>query len=261
MRVAAPENPLARLLKQHVRGQGKNLLPRRHDLSHRNVAEFQRPVHQRLLKLRQNPQPPRRRGDQLQFLGRVNLRGAFRGRNIERAQHHCRRATEQSHGGARDRHKNEHGRCNAHGQCLRAPQGERLRYQLTRHNVKIGDDGEAERHSCHVAVDIGVGQYAHPTRQYLRGQRFAQPSQRQRAKRHAKLHRGQQIVQVALQGLYRPRSRHPRGQQLFHARVANGDQREFHCDKIRVGQDQHGHRHRLDKQELVHLGQRIALQA
>ena len=117
-----------------------------------------------------------------------------------------------------------------------------------------------ERHGRHVAVDPRIGQRAHPPRQHLRRQRLAQPSQRQRAKGHAELHRGEQIVKVALQAPHRPRARHPRRQQLFHAGFANGNQRELNRHKVGVGQNQHGHGDRLDEQELVHLAVRIALE-
>jgi hypothetical protein len=88
---------------------------------------------------------------------------------------------------------------------------------------------------------LRVRQCAHPPAKNLRGQRLAQPAQRQRAKRHAQLHGGKKIVEIALQPPHRPRSRNPRRQHLLHARFANGNQRELGRHKVGVGQNQHGH--------------------
>ena len=94
---------------RHVGGQRKDSLARGHDLANRNVVEFDCAMNERFLKAREETEPPRSRCDQLEFFGRVNG-GALGHRNIEAAKNDGCRPFEQSHGGTRHLHEDEHGR-------------------------------------------------------------------------------------------------------------------------------------------------------
>ena len=131
----AGKDPRDRLLQQHVRGQREDLLPRRHDLTHHDVAELESAVHQHLLELGNHVQPPRRGGNQLQLLGRVYGCGALRLGHIECTQHHRRRLAQQPHRGADHSHKHQHGRRHRYGQRLSTAQGQGLGHQLAGHYV------------------------------------------------------------------------------------------------------------------------------
>ena len=212
-----------------------------------------------LLKLRQDAHTARSCGNELQLFCGVDGGGALAGWNIEGAQNNCRRAAKQAHRRTSDRHEYQHWWRHGHSQRLGPAQRQPFGHQLACNNVKISDDGETKSHGDHVAVDPCAGECAQPPRHHLRCQRLAQPAKRKRAKSHAKLHGGKQVIEITLQIANRSCSRHPRGQQLLHACVANGDQCKLNCDKVSVGQNQHGHRDRLDEQKLVHLAVRIAL--
>ncbi len=204
------ENPRARLLKQHVRRQGKNLLPRSHDLAHGNVAQLQGAVHQHLLKLGQQAQAARRGRNQLQLLSGVDGRGALRCREYRiRAKPSAADRLSRRTAGRATAINTSMGGAMATASASARRRASDFRHQLAGHHVKIGDQRKAEHHGGHMRIDLRVGQRAHPARQNLRGQRLAQPAKRQRAKRHAKLHGGQQIVEIALQPPHRPRSGTP----------------------------------------------------
>ena len=100
-------------------------------------------------------------------------------------------------------------------------------HQLACHNVKVGNEREAEHHSHHMRVNLRMRQLAHPARREsaLPAARPASQAPASRASRRAAPreagHRG------CAAEPHRPRPGHPRCQQLLHARVANGDQREL----------------------------------
>jgi hypothetical protein len=97
---------------------------------------------ERLLKARQNAHAPCGCGDELEFVGRVDL-GALGEGDIEAAQNDGGRVLEQSHSGAGHGHEDQHGRGDGYGEGLGAAQGERFGHQLAHHHVKIGDEGRS----------------------------------------------------------------------------------------------------------------------
>ena len=135
-----------------------------------------------------------------------------------------------------------------------------FRHQLAGHHVKVSDERKTQNHGGHVAVDLRVRQRAHPSRREICAA-SGSPSQPSASE--------QSVTPSCTAGRRSSRLRCSRrtarapgtraAQQLLHARVANGNQRELSRHKIGVGQNQQGHGHRLEQQELVHLAVRIAL--
>ena len=125
-------------------------------------------MNQRLLKARQNAQAAGGSGDELEFLGRVDL-GAFGEGNIESAQNDGGRTFEQAHGGPRHGHEEKHRRGHGYGQSLGAAQSERLRHQLADHYMEISDERKPKGNGDDVGVDEGMGlkerQHANPAHQ------------------------------------------------------------------------------------------------
>jgi hypothetical protein len=248
-----------------IRRQGKNLLARGHDLADGHIIQFEGAVNERLLKAGQYAHAAGGGGDQLEFLGRVDL-GALGHGNVEAAQDDGGRALEEAHGGAGQGHEEEHGRRHGDGEGLGAAQGERLGHQFADHHVEVGDDGEADDDGGdggHVGIGMGMGrglgQSGDPAEKDGGGQRFADPAQSQRAERDAELHGGEKVVQIALQAANGARSGDLGGEHLLDAGVADGDQGELGGHKEGVGQNEQGHGDKFEQGETVHYAVRIAL--
>jgi hypothetical protein len=87
---------------------------------------------------------------------------------------------------------------------------------------------------------------AEPAEQDGRGQGFADPAEGEGAEGDAKLNGREKIVQVALQAADGAGSGDAGGQHLLNASVADGDQGELGSHKKCVGQNEHGHRDKLE---------------
>jgi len=172
-------------------------------------------------------------------------------------------AAEDFRNRTRNGHEDQHGRRNGDGKRLSAPQGQGLGDKFTHQHMKVGDDGKAGRDRQNMGIERLMGkvevQRLDPAQQHARGQRLADPAQREGAKRNPQLNSGKKVVQVALQPTHRARARYIRRDHLFDAGVADAHQRELRSHKKGVGQDQHGHGDKLQQGKLVHLVVRIAL--
>ena len=139
-----------------VRGQGKNLLARGHDLADGHLVQFQGAVDERLLKAGQDAHAAGGGGDQLQLLGRVDLSALGHG-NVKAAKDGRGRTLQQAHRRPGQRHEDEHGRGHGDGQRLGAAQGQRFGHQFAYHDLHVGDEGQAQRDGGDVSVNPGVG--------------------------------------------------------------------------------------------------------
>ena len=128
------------------------------------------------LKLGQKAHAPRGGGDELEFLGRMDL-GAFGHGNVEAAQHHGGRGLQKAHRRPGQPHEQQHGRGDGHRQSLGAAQGQGLGHQFAQHHMKVGNEGKAGGDGHHVGKNLRMRQSAHPAHQDGGGQRLAQPAQ------------------------------------------------------------------------------------
>ncbi len=126
-----------------VGGQGKDLLARGHDLADGHILQFEGAVDEGLLEGGQNAEAAGGGGDELEFLGGVDL-GALGEGNIEAAEDDGGGILEEADGGAGQGHEDEHGRGDGDGQSFGAAQGEGFGHQFADHHVEVGDEGEAE---------------------------------------------------------------------------------------------------------------------
>jgi len=108
---------------------------------------------------------------------------------------------------------------------------------------------KAHRNRAHVCIHQRVRRYRwkqlQPVEKDVRGERFTDPAQGQRAKRHAQLHSRKKLIQIVLQFAHRTRARNPRVHHLLDPRIAHTHQGKFRGHKKGVDQNQHGHNDEL----------------
>ena len=187
--------------------------------------------------------------------------GTLGHRNVETTQNDGRRPFEEADSRPGDAHEDEHGRRNSHCESLCAPQGKRFGNQFANGDVEVCDECEPHsdrRHGGYVCVNRcmirRLRQQVDPAKDNPGGQRLADPADRQRAQRDAKLHGRQEVLKFALQASYGSRAGNLGGEKLLDAGVARTDHRKLGGHKEGVGQNQHGDGDNLEKRQTVHLG-------
>ena len=254
-RVLMVDDRSTRRLNQRVCGQRHDLLPWSHNLAHWNFLHLQCAMNQPLLKRWQYAHPPSRRRNQLQLFRRMD-RSLTCHWHPEEPQHNPRRILQEPHRRPRHRHEQQHRPSHGNRHILSASQRQRLGHQFPKQHMQIGDNAEAKSDGSQVRIDNRMGQrlrqHFKPAEENIRRQRLADPAQSQAAKRHAKLHRRQESIQIPLQPAHRHGARNPRRNHLLHPRLAHRNQRELRGDKESIGQDQDSYGDDLEQRQTVH---------
>ena len=246
----------AGLLQGQAGWEREDAAARGHDLTDDDVAELDGAVDDLFLKGGQQTHAARGGGDQLEFIGRVDLTLATQGR-LEEPEDEGGGSVHQSHAGAGHTDEDIHGAGDGEGDAFGALQSEGLGDEFSKEDFKVGDDAEGDDDCGGVGVDADVrrdrGKKAVSEVVERGGDGgLADPAEGEAGEGYAELDGGKEVVHVVLELEDGAGAGSALGDELLDAGLADADESELGCDEEAVGQDEEGHHDSSNEGPLKH---------